>query len=99
MSSVLSDSPCIRIIPRKIRKKLKKTKKYSVMSLSQTEDTPDSITSAIKKKTSKLKNLLKLKKKSKPKIVDSKIKFNTVHEKFGERIQNNHVARENSTTD
>jgi len=69
------------------------------LSFSQAEDTPDSISSVIKKKTSKLKNLLKLKKKSKPKIVDSKIKFNTVHEKFGERIQNNHVTSENSTTD
>ncbi|CAH1736758.1 unnamed protein product [Aphis gossypii] len=89
----------IRIIPRKIRKKFKKTKKYSVLSSSQTEDTPDSISSVIKKKTGKLKNLLKFKKKSKPKIVDSKIKFNTVHEKFGERIQNDHVTSENSTTD
>lgn len=70
-----------------------------MLSSSQTEDTPDSISSVIKKKTSKLKNLLKFKKKSKPKIVDSKIKFNTVHEKFGERIQNNQVTSENSTTD
>lgn len=70
-----------------------------MLSSSQTEDTPDSISSVIKKKTSKLKNLLKLKKKSKSKIVDSKITFNSVHEKFGERIQNNHITSENSTTD
>ncbi|CAH1736626.1 unnamed protein product [Aphis gossypii] len=87
----------IRIIPRKIRKTFKKTKKYSLLSSSQTEDTPDN-SSVISKSYGKFKNLLKFKKKSKSKIMDSKITFNNVHEQYGQRIQNNNVTEENSTT-
>ncbi|XP_025190793.1 uncharacterized protein LOC112591252 [Melanaphis sacchari] len=87
----------IKIIPRKFRKKFKKTKKYSLLSSSQMEDTADS-SSVINKSYGKFKNLLKFKKKSKSKKFDSKITFNNVHEKFGQRIQNNHITEENSTT-
>lgn len=30
--------------------------------------------------------------------MDSKITFNNVHEQYGQRIQNNNVTEENSTT-
>jgi hypothetical protein len=87
------------VIPRKIRKRFKKKKKYSL--LSQTEDTTTADTdnsSVISKNYGKLKNLLKFKKKSKPKIIHPKISFNDVHEKFGQRIKNNHVTEDSSTT-
>jgi len=88
----------IRIIPRKIRKKFKKTKKYSLLSSTQSNnDTPDS-SSVINKSYGKFKNMLKFKKKSKSKIIDSKIPFNNVHEKFGQRLQDDHNFDENSTT-
>lgn len=68
-----------------------------MLSSSQTEDTPDN-SSVISKSYGKFKNLLKFKKKSKSKIMDSKITFNNVHEQYGQRIQNNNVTEENSTT-
>ncbi|XP_060853047.1 uncharacterized protein LOC132930939 isoform X2 [Rhopalosiphum padi] len=87
----------INVIPRKIRKRFKKKKKYSL--LSQTEDTATTDNSSvISKNYGKLKNLLKFKKKSKPKIINPKITFDIVHEKFGRRIQNNHVTEDSSTT-
>lgn len=61
------------------------------------EDTPDN-SSVISKSYGKFKNLLKFKKKSKSKIMDSKITFNNVHEQYGQQIQNNNVTEENSTT-
>jgi len=82
-------------MPRKIKKIFKKKNKYSL--LTQMEDTADS-GSVISKSYGKLKNLLKFKKKSKSEIINSKIKFNNVHENFDQQIQNNHVTEENSTT-
>jgi len=87
----------IKIIPRKIRKKFKKTKKYRKPSPPQMEDTSDN-SSVISKGYGKLKNhLLKFKKKSKSKIIDSKISFNNVHEKYGQRIQNDNITEEKTT--
>uniref|UniRef100_A0A2S2NBE5 Ig-like domain-containing protein n=1 Tax=Schizaphis graminum TaxID=13262 RepID=A0A2S2NBE5_SCHGA len=84
----------INMIPRKFRKRFKKKKKYSL--LSQMENTTDN-SSIISKNYGKLKNLLKLKKKSKLEIINPKITFNNVHEKFGQQIQNNHVTEDSST--
>lgn len=87
----------IKILPRKIRKKFKRTKKNSMPSPPQTEETSGN-SSVISKGYGKLKNhLLKFKKKSKPKIVDSKIPFNNVHEKYGQRIQDDNLTEENTT--
>lgn len=87
----------IKIIPRKIRKKFKKTKKFSLSSSTQMEDTSGN-SSVISKSYGKFKNLLKLKKKNKSKIIESKIPFNNVHEKYGKLIQDDHVTKENNTT-
>lgn len=66
----------------------------------QTEETSgnSSVISNISKGYGKLKNhLLKFKKKSKPKMIDSKIPFNNVHEKYGQRIQDDNLTEENTT--
>ncbi|XP_022182330.1 uncharacterized protein LOC111042121 isoform X2 [Myzus persicae] len=87
----------IKIIPRKIRNKFKKTKRLSMPSSTQMEDTSGN-SSVISQSYGKFKNLLKFKKKSKSKIIDSKISFNNVHEKYGQLIQDDHVTKEDNKT-
>jgi len=80
-----------------MRKKFKKIKKYSMPSSTQMEDTSGN-SSVISQSYGKFKNLLKFKKKYKSKIIDSKIPFNNVHEKYGKLMQDDHVTKENNTT-
>lgn len=54
--------------------------------------------SVISKGYGKLKNhILKFKKKSKSKIMDPKIPFNNLHEKYSQRIQDDKINEENTT--
>jgi len=77
-------------MPKKMRKKFKRTKEYSALSDDQSSE------SSLRDKIKKLKTAIKADKKSKRKVVNSKMTFEKLHNEFGYGIKNNQISEESA---